>query len=157
MKGYWGKSRYYWRILCDIQNLDTFRTWGIFKSLSELCIQVFLNIKDKDIHAYSHRHTAKGEGGDLSCPFLKIGKSGVILGNKSDFFHLWVKFSIENVVLWVSRRKNSKMFPCGTFSVVFLMKSVSKCPYFHKSSPPLKNFWLRACTQAIFSLPNAIS
>ena len=141
------------------RNTDTFRTWGIFKSLSELCIQVFkiyLRIF-KDIHAYSHRYTTKREGGDLLCPFLKIGKSGLILGNKSDCVHLWVKFSIENVALWVSRRKNSKMFPCGTFFVVFLTKSVSKCSYFHKSSRPLKNFWLRACTQAIFSLPNTIS
>ena len=34
--------------------------------------------------------------------------------------HLWVKPSIQNVVLRASRRKNSKMFPCGaSFSGVF--------------------------------------
>ena len=34
-------------------------------------------------------------------------------GEKSpNCIHLWVKFSIQNVVLRISRRKNSKMFPC---------------------------------------------
>ena len=34
--------------------------------------------------------------------------------------HLWVKFSIQNVVLRISRRKISKMFPCGaSFSCIF--------------------------------------
>ena len=36
-----------------------------------------------------------------------------------DCVYTWVKFSIQNVVLRVSRRKNSKMFPCGaSFSIV---------------------------------------
>ena len=32
--------------------------------------------------------------------------------NCPHFVHLWVKFSIQNIVLRISKRKNSKMFPC---------------------------------------------
>ena len=32
-----------------------------------------------------------------------------------DCVHLWVKFSIQNVVLTVSRRKKSQTFPCEAF------------------------------------------
>ena len=42
--------------------------------------------------------------------------------------HLWVKYSIQNAVLRVSRRKNSKIFPVGHFYFVFLTKSFSDCP-----------------------------
>ena len=57
-----------------------------------------------------------------------------------DCIHLCVKFSIQNVVLRVSRRKNSKFFSCGAFfSCVF-----DEVPKFHETSCALKNFWLRA-------------
>ena len=48
-----------------------------------------------------------------------------------DFFDLWVKFSIQNVVLRVSRRKISKMSPCGvSFYCIFdmFLKCLSKYP-----------------------------
>ena len=32
---------------------------------------------------------------------------------RPDHINLWVKFSVQIVVLMISRRKNSKMFPCG--------------------------------------------
>ena len=37
----------------------------------------------------------------------------------SDCVRLWIKFSIQYVVLRVTTRKNSKIFPCRTFSPVF--------------------------------------
>ena len=43
-----------------------------------------------------------------------------------DCAHLWVKFSIQNVVSRVSRRKNSKIFPCEASFLVFLTKYLSK-------------------------------
>ena len=54
-------------------------------------------------------------------PFFENRKKCSDLGkNGPDFVHLWVKFSIRNVVLRVSKRKNSKIFPCGAFfSCVF--------------------------------------
>ena len=64
------------------------------------------------------------------CAFSHIHKSGTVNRKKCresvkkgpDCTHLWVKFSIDNVVLIVlrvSRRKNAKIFPCGVlFSYV---------------------------------------
>ena len=50
------------------------------------------------------------------------------------YVHLWVRFSIQNVVLRVSGRKNSKIFPCGvSFSCVF-DEIFTKFHQFHK--PP---------------------
>ena len=45
-----------------------------------------------------------------------------------------VESSIQNVVLRASRRKISKILSCGTFFLVFLMKSLSKCP--NSKKPP---------------------
>ena len=41
----------------------------------------------------------------LPCPYLKI----------ENCVHLWVRFSIQNVILEVSSRKNSKIFPAFFF------------------------------------------
>ena len=49
--------------------------------------------------------------------------------------HPWVASSIQNLVLRVSREKNSKIFPCGAFFLVFLIKRLSKCP--NSTKPPL--------------------
>ena len=43
-----------------------------------------------------------------------IQVDGVAMG--SDCAHLWVKCLIQNVVLRISKRKDSKMFPCGASS-----------------------------------------
>ena len=87
-----------------------------------------------------HRHATKGgcgggEVGSPLLPFLKIEKSALIFWKKApDSFHFWIKYSIENVVLRVSWRKNSKIFPVGPF-FVFLTNFLSKCPNIAK--PPL--------------------
>ena len=66
------------------------------------------------------RATIGGWGGGFFYLFLKIKKSALILKKGPHSVHLLVKFSIQNVVLRVSRRKNSKTFPCGAFfSYVF--------------------------------------
>ena len=86
-----------------------------------------------------------GTGGGLPCPFFKIEK--VPWFKKSPWFCLsWVKFSIQGVVLRVSRRKNSQIFPCLAFCFFwfFFKNKNTKVPWFHKSSPVLKNFWLQA-------------
>ena len=58
-----------------------------------------------------------------------------------DCVHPQVKFTIQNVVFRVSRRKNFEIFPAGLFFLEFLTKCLSKCPNFTKPSV-LKNFWL---------------
>ena len=114
-------------------------------------------------------------------PLLNIKKKCPDFWKKGSVcVHLWVKFSIQNAVLRVSRRKDSKMFPCngskfsiqnavlrasrrkdskmfpcnGSLSNVFT-KSISKCP----PLPPfvLKSFWLHNCTNALFFLQNSPS
>ena len=68
--------------------------------------------------------------------------------------HYCIKFSIQNIVLRVSARKNSEMFPCGaSFSCFF-----SKClPKFSSSTttllPALKNVCLCTCIQVFIKLP----
>ena len=57
------------------------------------------------LFTHSHRHTTRREEGRLPCPFLKIDKCLDFGGKGSDCVHIWVKFSIRNVVLIVSRRK----------------------------------------------------
>ena len=92
-----------------------------------------------------HRCTTRGRGRPR-LPFLKIEKSVLI----------WVKCSIQNIVLGVSWRKNSKMFPFRTsFSGVF-NKIFIEVPYFHKPLSPvfLKILWLYICTQALVFLEN---
>ena len=59
--------------------------------------------------------------GALPCPFLKVRKNG------SDSVHLSVKISIQNVVLWVSR-KPPKFYPAMPFFLKFLTRCLSKCP-----------------------------
>ena len=69
---------------------------------------------------------------------------------KSSGYHVWVKFLGE---------KTQKCFPAGPLFLVFLMKSLSKCPS-PKNLPPLnspENIWLCTWTQKLFFLQNAPS
>ena len=54
--------------------------------------------------------------------------------------HVCVKFSIQNSILIVSRRKNSKMFPCGTFFSCVFDEMFMEALQFHEASPALKVF-----------------
>ena len=119
-----------------IQNPGLFRTQDIFESLSDIY---------KAYHAFSESwHTRsslfKHFQGYL-CIFRYVNAYSATItsaqlvrreeafpallenpdaGKKDpDCVHLWVKFSIQNVVLRVSGRKNSKIFPGGTFFLVF--------------------------------------
>ena len=54
------------------------------------------------------RRATQGVGEASPCPFLKINKSVLNFEKKSpNLVHPWVKISIQNVVLRVSRRKSS--------------------------------------------------
>ena len=60
----------------------------------------------------------KEEG--LPFPFLKFEKSALILAKKGpNSVHLWITYAIQNVVLRVSRRKNSKIFFFLCFIQIF--------------------------------------
>ena len=76
-----------------------------------------------------------------------LGKNGL------DCVQLWIKCSIQNLVLIASRRENSNMLPCGDFFSCVFDEMFIEMPYFHKTFPTLKSLWLCACTQALFLFP----
>ena len=85
------------------------------------------------------------------CLFFKIKKGAVILEKKGPhFLHLWVKFSIQGVILRVFSRKNSQFFLWEVFSLVYFNKTFIKVPWFHEPSLTHKNFLL--CTRAWYVL-----
>ena len=87
-----------------------------------------------------------GDGGGYHCPYFKMEKSALILGTTyPNFVHTWIKSSIKNVVLGITRRKDPKIFPRGSFFLVFLLKSLSKCRNSTKLHLPWKIF---GCTPA---------
>ena len=94
---------------------------------------------------------AKGElGRAYPALFWKSKKVSWFLGGKA-LIHLWVKFSIKNVILRVSRRKKSKTFPCScsAFFLVFLTKCLSGYP--NSTKPPLP--WkISSCAPALLTL-----
>ena len=63
------------------------------------------------------RRRGRGSGGRPPLPFFEIQSNCPDFG---DCVHLWVKFSIQDAVLRLSRREKSKILPCGVcFSCVF--------------------------------------
>ena len=76
------------------------------------------------------RRATRGRGGGgLPCPILKIEKRCPDFVKKCpDYVHTSVKFSIQNVILKVSRRKNSRIFPCGVFFSGVFDKIFPKVP-----------------------------
>ena len=76
---------------------------SIARTLFKL-FQRYLGIfRDIAAHSYTLRHATRRRG-ELLCPFL-------------NFF-----------VLSIFKRKKTKMFPCKTFFLCFLMKYLSQCP-----------------------------
>ena len=81
-------------------------------------------LQDKLINSlpllYLSRRLWEKEGG-LPCPFLKFEKSALILAKKGpNSVHLWSTYSIQNLILRVSKRKNSKIFLRGCFFLCFI-------------------------------------
>ena len=99
---------------------------------------VYLSIF-KDIQIYSGKlmhiqpHSQariQGEEGRLPLPFLKI-ECPDFRKKGPNCVHRWVKFSIQNVVLRVSRTKSTKMFPSrASFSAAF-NRTFVEVPQFH--------------------------
>ena len=139
-----------------IQNPGLFRTQDIFQSLSDMYkayhafseswhtrsslfkhFQGYLCIF-RDADAYSATITsAQLVRREEAFPALLENPDA---GKKDpDCVHLWVKFSIQNVVLRVSGRKNSKIFSWGDFFPCILTKCLSK--YSPSTKPPLPLPW----------------
>ena len=95
------------------------------------------------MHIQSHsqaRKQGKGRWGGLPDHFLKIEKVPWFWKRKGpDSVHIWVRFSIQNLGLNVSRRI-SKMFPCGVFFSCVFDEIFFEVAQFHETSLALKNF-----------------
>ena len=71
------------------------------------------------------------------------GRGEAFLAYKKSFdcVHLFVKFSIQNVLLRVSSRRNSKIFSCGVFFSCVFEETFIEMPQFYK--PP--EAYLKSC------------
>ena len=97
---------------------------------------------------YFFRRTTWGVGGRPPLSFFENREKCPDFGKKTLIVSIfWVKYSIQNEVLRVSRKKNSKIFICGAFSCVS-DEVFTKVPWFHETSPAPKYFWLSACLTA---------
>ena len=76
-------------------------------------------------HSQARNHGGEGMS---SLPCFENQKKYPDLGKKGpDFVHLLVKFFVQNVILRVTTRKNSKMFHCGAFFSCVLTNCLLKC------------------------------
>ena len=93
-------------------------------SQKNTCVGVFSN---KVFYRPPFRRVTRRGGGRFPLSLLKDHKKCLDFGKiDPDSVHLLVKFSIQNVILKVSRRKNSKFSPVEPFSLklftIFLLK-----------------------------------
>ena len=97
-----------------------------------------------------------GRGQTFPFLFWKVKKVSWFWGKKALILSTFgIKFSIQGVVLRVSRRKNSQILPSGAFFPCFFFDKIFiEVPWFYETSPVLKNFWLRACLMWQFSSYN---
>ena len=72
---------------------------------------------------------------------FKNQKSALIFKRMALVMSIWVKFSIQNVILRVSRKKSPKSFPLVSLFLVFLTICLSKCFTLTNLSPPPLPLW----------------
>ena len=100
------------------------------EALRNFELQTFskFSVYQKDKNFGSHGAGAQlggGEGGGDAYPilFLKLKKIALILEKKPGCVNPYVKFTIQNVVLRVFKRKIFNIFPAEPFSLEFLTTS----------------------------------
>ena len=81
----------------------------------------FTNLEWQILIDFRRAANGGGEGGRFPLPFFVNGRKCPDFGKKGfNCVYPWVKSFIQNVVLRVTRRKSSKIFPCGaSLSCVF--------------------------------------
>ena len=84
------------------------------------------------MHIQPHSQVRNQEGRGEALPAYK---------KSPDCFHLFVKFPIQNVLLRVSSRRNSKSFSCGFFFSCVFEETFIEMPQFYK--PP--EAYLKSC------------
>ena len=87
-----------------------------------------------------------GGGKGFPCPFLRIEKKCPDFRKKGpDCVHLYVKFTIQNVVLRVSKRKKLQIFSLRDLFFWNFLRNVYQSALISRNLPCPKNFWLPAC------------
>ena len=111
---------------------------------------------------YSRATRGRGRGVRSPLPFFENRKNCPDFREKGlDCARLRVKFSIQNEVLRACRRKNVskilfKFFCCRAFFLVLFDEMLIEVPYFHETSPPLKDIWLRTCLSWVYLWPSSL-
>ena len=83
-------------------------------------------------------------------PALFLEKKNDSGGKCPDCAYSWIKFSIQSVILRVSRRRNSDIFPCRDFLSWLFNEIFIEVPLFYETFPFLKISWLCACNSDKF-------
>ena len=93
------------------------------------------------IKVFHIKHATRGEWGGPPTLSWKSKKCPGFGEKGPDFVHPEVRFTIENIVLRVSRTKSSNIFCCRTIFLDFLRKCLLKHPNFKNSPLP----WTISC------------
>ena len=93
--------------------------------LTAICLNVLMQARNKS-GRQGVASTALFPKSKKKCPDFK--KKG------SDWVHPYVKFTTQNVVLIVSKRKNFKIFLCGGFFSRIFDEIFIEVPWLHKTS-----------------------
>ena len=120
-------SLYY---ICDQLLLST------FSFLIETVMSFFL-FDQKILYRITGAQLGGKRVGRPPLPFFENQKKCPDFAKKDpDCVHPQIRFTIQNVVLTVSKRKNSEIFLAGPSFLEFLTKCLSKCSNFAKPSLP---------------------
>ena len=121
---------------CHIQNPGLFRTRNIIKACQTWTMIRHIQSQNSLIKNFQRY---LGIYKDYYRHYLLENKKSDFEKRDTDSVHLWVKFSIPNVVLRVYTRKISNMFLWGASFSYVLTKYLLKCPSSQNSSP-FQNF-----------------
>ena len=131
-------------------------SWNSLFKHFQRYLSIFRNIGIfRNIDVYSHTLTSAqiGRRGEAFPSLFEHRKKCPDFCKKGpDYFHLLVKFSIQNVTLRVSKIQRGFFFWC-------FWRNLYQSALVPQIDPrlALKKFWLRTCTQALFFLQNTSS
>ena len=136
---------------CKVKWSCIFKVLAQTEQFTQAFSRIFRHIQGYwSIFSHTHRRATRGRGGGEGRPplvLLEIEKCPDSWKKDTDWVHLEVKFSIQNVVLRVSTRKTPKCSPTEPLFLVFLMKSLRKCP--SSTNLPLLPWKFSGCVPAL--------
>ena len=79
-----------------------------------------------------------------------LAKANVLILKKNALFMCIYELSYHLSNSYLSWRKNTKIFPCGTLLFFVIHKTFTKGPLTQNYFAIPKNFWLRVCKMKLF-------